>query len=602
MFLLKFFLLLFFNIGIFFSASSQIHYFKNAKGVRLYPQSHQLYPRDVEDKALVEIQGQLTGGLIVDSIELAVSKHFLDGQYTTAYYQLKNKNDSFHFMPIIEAGMYLYSFQITLKHQQQPVYTENIAQQVVCGDVYIVSGQSNAMGAVQGLPQVGWNQDRLYQQYPQADSQAIYSKSLGNMPWYNGQHGALTNYDPNNNNWLPARASDSMLLGFVGIWALKLQHLIQHYYKMPTCFINGAYGGTTLSQHQRYASPNNDPLDLSTLFGALTYRIEQANVKHTIKGVIWYQGESQNSYELAHSYADSLNHLIDDWEQHWGNIPKVYVVQIHPGCNYHGFGQVVREQQRSIKRPQQHAQQIVPLTASGIGARALAIHDPYSSCHFSQEAYNNLSERLFQLIGRDFYHASQCITSPNILNATYTEHELVLEFDQTLAALPEGIANSFEFYKNNVALPSTTADFNHAYTQQNKLYIPIQGVIPDAVSYLLVDDPVYQQKMIWLSNPQGYAAFSFHQFPIKTQACSAHKLSLATNVLTQRNLEVTIKGCSMEQQIFIHTAQGQLVYQQALSSLNTSLKINLEHVAQGIYFLSLSQQGTILETQKFILH
>lgn len=591
--------IIFFLIFIFIINSpllAQIQYFKDANGIRLYPQSHQLYPRDEQDKAIVNIQGRINT-YVIDKIELLVRKHFLDGSFQDFTYQ-QTSSDSFHFTPVIEAGMYLYSFNLILKRNQSSLINQNIAHNVVCGDAYIIAGQSNAMGIVNGLPSTGLYQDSLYREYPTQGSNRFYSKSLGNMPEYNGINGNLTNYNPNSNYWLASKASGDMS-GMVGIWGLKLQYLIQKEYQMPTCFINGAYGGTNIGEHQLIFNNNNDPYHLETLFGALNYRIQQANLKDKIKGVIWYQGESQNTYDRAATYQDSLNYLIDTWETHWGQFSKVYVVQIHPGCNYSGFGQIVREHQRTIQRPMHSNSEIIPLTACGIGERAPAAFDPYYGCHFSQTAYNHLADRLFQVIGRDFYHNTNCITSPNIVHAYYAYNELVLEFDQTLAELPEGIDESFAFYKNGQLLANASIEI--AYVEDNKIHLSMNHQDADAISYSLVDDPVYNNEMIWVKNPAGYAAFSFHQFSIQTLPCTDSYYSIQSTLINHENpLQIHLKSCTTNNKLYLYSLQGQLVFQKDLAFFNIETSLDLKHLAQGLYFLSIESDGHFLETKKII--
>lgn len=575
---------------------AQIQYFKDADGIRLYPQSHQLYPRDKTDKATVTIKGDV-GTYTIDQIELVVYKHFLDGSVSQSTYSQTTTN-SFHFEPILDAGMYLYSFKLFLKRNHRTFLTQNIASNVVCGDVYIITGQSNAMGIINNVPSEGIYQDSLYQEYPAEGSNKIYSKSLGNMPKYNGVNGNLTNYNAANNYWTPATASGDFV-GFVGLWGLKLQYAIQEKYQMPTCFINGAYGGSTIGEHQLGFGNNSDPYNLETLFGSLNYRVQQANLKGKIKGIIWYQGESQNTYNRATTYQDSLHFLIDTWETHLGDFSKVYVIQIHTGCNYHGFGQVVREHQRSIQRPVNSSSEIVPITACGIGERASAIYDSFYSCHFARTAYNQLADRLFQTIGRDFYHQNTCITSPNIIQAYYAYNELVLEFDQNLAALPEGIETQFEFYKNSQLLPNVS--ILEAYAEDNKIYFSIDTQTPDAVSYLLVDDPVYNHEMIWLENPAGYAAFSFHQVPIEHLPCTEHFCSIQSNRISNQNpLQIHLKSCTTQNKVSLYTLQGQLVFQKDFPFLNIKTSLDLSHLAQGLYFLNIESDGQFLETKKII--
>lgn len=599
MLLLKIINCLLFTLVISAPIIGQIQYFKNADGIRLYPQSHQLYPRMENDKAAVTIKGMFVNTQTVNEVELSLSKHFLDGSSQVYTYQ-QSTTDSFDFEVSIDAGMYLYSFTLLLKNNQSIVQIDTFATDVVSGDVYIISGQSNAMGVTNGLHYLGARQDSIYQEYPAVGSNKIYSKSFGNMPEYNGLNGFPTNYSPNRNNWVPAKASPyNNLVGFVGLWGLKLQYRIQEQYQMPTCFINGAYGGTNLVEHQLSASPTNDPYDLQTLFGTLNYRVQQANIKGKIKGVIWYQGENESTSVQVHTYTEQFNFLIDTWESYWGDIEKIYVVQIHTGCNYHNFAQPLREYQRTMQRSINRNSQIISTTASGIGERASALYDASYQCHFVYQAYNNLADRLFQVLGRDFYQASTCITSPNIVNAYYSYNELILEFDQVLAALPEGIEESFEFYQNDQLLTNTS--ILAASIDGNKIHFTMSDQDADAVSYLLIYDPVYNNEMIWVKNPTGYGAFSFHKFPIHILPCANSSCSIQSTIITNQSpLQIHLKSCTSKNKLSLYSVQGQVVFQKELPFLNIETSLDLKHLAQGVYFLSVESDGHFLETQKIV--
>ena len=499
-----------------FAQATEIQYHVDNNGIRLYPQSDQLYPRDDSNKAVVTIKGKAISSTSIEEIVLVVYKKNLDNTIDSSRYALL-RSDTFSFYPTIEAGMHLYNFKLYLEENGAVFYSETLAKDVVCGDVYIISGQSNAMGILIGDPSQSVLQDSAYREYPSKGSKKIYSKTLGRMPLYNGKNGAVTNCDPNDKNWLPATAVSHKMLGLVGVWALKLQYLIQEKHQMPTCVINGSYGNSWLLKHQINYSPTNDPYDLTTLFGCLNYRIKQANIKNRIKGVIWYQGEAQRSGKRALTYADSLNKLVSDWEAYWGDIEKFYLVQIHTGCGRIGFNKAVREQQRSFQRPANKPQNVVVLTANGIGEHSPKSKDPYHLCHFNRTSYNNLTDRIFQLVSRDFYGGTNTITSPNIVRAYYESGQLVLEFDQDLADFPKGLEHFFLFYKNEEELAEDKFKASNFYTSANKLYLTVSNQQATSVSYLLEKDPVYNNQMIWLKNPQGYAAFSFHQFPIQAE-------------------------------------------------------------------------------------
>jgi sialate O-acetylesterase len=87
------------------------------------------------------------------------------------------------------------------------------------------------------------------------------------------------------------------------------------------------------------------PLSMSAMSKANTWSRESPTaiyngminplIPYTIRGVIWYQGES-NVSELDKIYFDHLNALIESWRKQWGqgDFP-FYIVQIAPYGGYH---------------------------------------------------------------------------------------------------------------------------------------------------------------------------------------------------------------------------------------------------------------------------
>lgn len=67
-------------------------------------------------------------------------------------------------------------------------------------------------------------------------------------------------------------------------------------------------------------------------------------IPYTIKGVIWYQGESNVSF--ADAYATLLPAMIADWRKKWGSGFSFYFAQIAPYFNYGGRSGYFRDVQR----------------------------------------------------------------------------------------------------------------------------------------------------------------------------------------------------------------------------------------------------------------
>src|SRR6185437_5661411 len=89
------------------------------------------------------------------------------------------------------------------------------------------------------------------------------------------------------------------------------------------------------------------PEETSWLPGALFNGMIAPITPYSIKGVIWYQGETDSAPATAPIYERSFSTMIGDWRSHWkeGNFPFLFV-QISsyrsPGENWG----MVRDQQR----------------------------------------------------------------------------------------------------------------------------------------------------------------------------------------------------------------------------------------------------------------
>ena len=123
----------------------------------------------------------------------------------------------------------------------------------------------------------------------------------------------------------------------------------------------------------------------------------------------------------------------------------------------------------------------------------------------------------------------------------------------------------------------------------------------DAISYSLVDDPVYNNEMIWVKNPAGYAAFSFHQFPIQTRPCTDSYYSIESPLISnEKPLQIHLKSCTTNNKLRLYSLQGQLVFQKDLAFFNIETSLDLKNLAQGLYFLSIESDGHFLGTKKIV--
>jgi sialate O-acetylesterase len=225
---------------------------------------------------------------------------------------------------------------------------------ILFGEVWICSGQSNMEYTIRGLG--GWKQYKKEKTaLKKNDFSAIRLCTIEHAP-------ELLPSDSCRASWCeatPATAADFSATGFFFGWAL---------YKMlniPIGLISSAIGGTPaeawtarecIGSDPELAyflrSPNGESWDcakVSRLYNGMIHPL----MNYAIKGVIWYQGES-NRHD-ADRYQKLFSTMIGCWRNGWkqGNFP-FYFVQIAP-FNYgesYGSAAYLREaQQQSLSVP-----------------------------------------------------------------------------------------------------------------------------------------------------------------------------------------------------------------------------------------------------------
>ncbi|NOT36542.1 MAG: hypothetical protein HOP11_04135 [Saprospiraceae bacterium] len=343
------------------------------RSIELAPANHQLYPRDENNICKVEISGRFNDSNNYDSISIELRSN------DTLLFQEKSKlNYTSGIAPFkwnfnLKAGLYSHKF-VAKVYKNGIDSTLLLRDNVVCGDVYIITGQSNSI--------FGGSQDT-----------DPFCKTFGR------------NYSTRvaDTLWTSASAVGNGGGPDIGAWGIHLAKLLIQQYKIPICIMNGGVGGTSIQQHQRN---DNNPSVPNNIYGSLLYRMKKSNLTTAAKGIFWYQGESNNS----NGYFDNFKSLYEDWKNDYPNVKHLYVVQIHHGCGA-GDHANVREVQRNLPKtfPDIHV----------MSTNNLPFHD---GCHYGVPGYNQLAKWLLPLVQRDFYNQSfnKNIDPPNITQAAYT--------------------------------------------------------------------------------------------------------------------------------------------------------------------------------------
>lgn len=367
------------------------------------PEDYQLYARDELDSAEVKISGKVIGKERFDGLLLKV---FKDDKYYGSQEASFNKK-SFSIASKIHSGLHEFKFELYVKKNGKDSLYQTV-NHVVCGDAYIISGQSNSHASSSSSTYSNpycrsFGVKTGYESYNDDDKNVRWGLATGNAPDLKGVGG-----------WFKKNKFG------VGVWGMELMKLIVEKYQVPVCIINGGSGSSSIEENMLYPEQPS----LETSFGRLAYRVNQAGLKDKVKAFFWHQGETNTSKKKnPELYASNFDVLLSDWKRTYTNLEKIYLFQLHPGCGG-DYQSEIRETQHQIA---DKYDMIEIMSTTGVTG-----HD---NCHFSYEGYLEFANRIFPLVSRDFYgeKTNTILSPPKLINAFYKDkNHVVLKFDQPI--------------------------------------------------------------------------------------------------------------------------------------------------------------------------
>ncbi|MEI6654614.1 MAG: DUF2341 domain-containing protein [Verrucomicrobiota bacterium] len=368
------------------------------------PEDNQFYARDDKNEGTLYCNGTLD-----EAADAVFLKVYADDKPYKGESAKPDANKSYAFAVKLKPGLIKYKVEFGTKSggTEKILHTAN---NLVCGDAYIIQGQSNALATDTG------------EESPPETSEWI--RSYGRPP--GNPQAARSNLWCN-----PVWKAKKGELAELGYWGMELAKRLVASDKLPIFIINGAAGGTRIDQHQRNEA---DPADLTTIYGRTLWRVQQAKLTHGIRGILWHQGENNQGsacptgdYDWK-SYQEYFIALSAAWKQDFPNLQHYYVFQIWPNaCSMggnSGGGDHIREVQRSL-----------PRLYSNLSVMSTLGIKPPGGCHFPLVGWAEFARLIQPLIERDNYGKtfSESITPPNLKQAAYTsaaKDAIALEFDQ----------------------------------------------------------------------------------------------------------------------------------------------------------------------------
>jgi len=473
------------------------------------PEEGQFYARDDKNEGTLHYRGTLAANLAgandppPESVFLKV--YAGDKPFRTVTVQLGGeKAHAFAFSIKLKPGLIKYRVEFGVRQGGQDKVLDRVGN-LVCGDAYLIDGQSNALAT------------DTREDSPRETSEWIRS--------YGGPTGRV-----HGEAWVRNRAKEAEQAGLarpnlwsspvwkskgkeheaeLGWWGMQLAKQLVADHQVPIFILNAAVGGSRIDEHLPSAADLSDQPDqpdrgdLKTMYGRMLWRIRQARLTHGIRAVLWHQGENDQGAAGPtggygwETYQQFFVDLSAAWKHDLPNIRRYYVFQIWPNaCSMGGklgSGDRLREAQRTLPR----------LFSNMSVISTLGIKPP-GGCHFPLEGWAEFARLVQPMIDRDFYDKipTTQISPPNLRQVRFTgpaRDEIALEFDQPILWREE--------LSSQIYLDDQPADVHSGSVKGNVLTLKLKS--PSAarkITYLKERD--WSQDRL-LVGANGLAALTF---------------------------------------------------------------------------------------------
>jgi len=402
------------------------------------PADNQFFARDDRNQGTLYYNGTISC-----SVDTVFLKLYADDKLIKTENQKIAADKAYAFAMKLKPGLIRYKVEFGTKTGGNETVLRTVTN-LICGDAYIIDGQSNAEACG---PNNGPNEDPVT---PLND----WVRSYGN--YLNGT---------TNGGWGPAVrmhiwGRHNCGQHSIGAWGIVLATNLVAKYQMPICMINGAIGGTPIWQHQvnptnRFDTSGEFYRNPYKIYGSLLTRVTGARLTHGIRGAFWFQGENDSGAGAPtgdwnyKSYQQYFIDMASAWKTDYPNIRHYYVYQVWPApCNMGPKDDGIREAQRTLSRLFSNLRVMSLIGAAGP-------HAGRGSCHFELEVYAWFAHFMSPLVEMDNYGLSprQEVTAPDLKRAWFTsaaKDEITLDFGQPVVWKDEV---KKDIYLDDVAAP-----------------------------------------------------------------------------------------------------------------------------------------------------
>jgi hypothetical protein len=461
---------------------------------------------------------------------------------------------------------------------------------VVAGDAFLVSGQSNAW--------IGPIDDLVYQ--------GEWVRSFGLVQ--------------GNDNYGPYNLADtlwSLPIGRarIGPWAAEIGRLLYESEKIPISIINSAAGGSDIDWHLildgNLSSPDGGNIML--------YKATKAGIVNHLKAIIYRQGESEASASSSSGTQYQWGVKFETLKQKYKKYFPAARFLFAPQTNIYEFRYSQAAKLREdIRKQQQNDPYVKTFATAGLPG--------FDRFHYSNLGYRQAGLELFRIISKVVYkrNLSNEVYSPSIQRVYFLspkEHnKLVLEFDEGQSLIfpsdttvKDNNGNSnistikdqfFWDQTNSASLASYILKIE--ILNKNALVITFKGDFEGFIGYMpdfhrdFGKNGEYPFPGPFIKNSLGMRALGFSYFPVeKDQVDFLVKFNLSPNPASDK-LKVEWPAASFGD-ISIYDMAGHIYYSENIFGLKSKW-IDVSQFPNANYFISYtSREGRTFTTRLVII-
>ena len=446
------------------------------------PQDNQFIARDEPGRGGVAFGSLVYAGSLTDVADSVFVRVFADDQLFATQTATLSADKKYSLSVKLHVGLITYRTEFGSKTGEEETLLHS-ASNIVCGDAYLIIGQSNAVATDFGV------------ENPLMASHWV--RTFGS-----------TASDPDGSRlmlWGNAEARSAGGKSEIGFWGMELARRLVESEKIPICLINGAVGGTRIDQHQRN---NANPTDVGTIYGRQLWRTQQAKLTHGIRAVLWHQGENDQGADGPtggygyETYRQFFVDLAASWKEDYPNIQHYYAFQIWPkSCSMgiNGSDNHLREVQRTL-----------PKLFSNLSVMSTLGIKPPGGCHFPAKGYAEFARLLHPMMQQHLYHRhlDGSFDPPNLKGASFTSSqrdELILEFSNHVE-WKDSLVNQFHLDGPAMQVVTGSAKGNHVTLKLK------ESTTSKTITYL---DSANWNPDNLLYGENGLAALTFCDVPIQ---------------------------------------------------------------------------------------